>query len=134
MDINDQQRLVETALEAVALAGQLGNVQALRPVRIGLGAPLLRRQCRKIGLFPLTPPGAQRRRIDPFAAHEGADFAGLGAAVGLLQNATLLRGREVPALRVGDDLGIGARIGHALGCGHRCLGLLLDCHTYLFAH
>jgi hypothetical protein len=35
------------------------------------------------------------------------------------------------ALRVGDDLGIGARIGHALGCGHRCLGLLLDCHTYL---
>lgn len=134
MHINDQQRLVEAALEAVALTGQLGNVQALRPVRIGLGATLLRRQGREIGLFPLPAPGAQRRRIDPFAAHEGTDFAGLAAAVGFLQNSTLLRRREVATLRVGDDLGIGARIGHALGCGHRCLGLLLDCHTYLFAH
>jgi integrase len=28
----------------------------------------------KNGILPLTPPGAQRRRIDPFASHEGAEF------------------------------------------------------------
>jgi hypothetical protein len=157
LDVDDQQCLVQPAFEPVALSGQLRDVQRLGAQRAGLGAAPLRRQCGLVGRLALAPPGAQRRRVHAFAAHQRADLCGQRAAVGGVQDAALVGRRELAAPRAGNDFAVGAgpqtgrrragrissrpagslrcaRRGESINLGHRCLVLLCICHTYLFAH
>lgn len=109
LDLDDQTRLVELALEALVLAYQLRDLACFGGGWIRLGAPLLRRQCGQFGGLTLTSPRAQARRVDALAAEQGADLAGLGAAVGSLENAPFVGVGELPASGTRQDLGVGAR-------------------------
>ena len=57
----------------------------------------------------LAAPIGQGRRIEPFAAQNGADVTGPGGAIGFLQDAQLLPRRERPALGPVRQFGIGRR-------------------------
>jgi hypothetical protein len=81
LDLDHQQRFVQAALEAVAFTGELRDVQCLGAVRVGLRAPLDRRQCGQLGDFALATPGTQGRGVHAVAAHQRADVPGLAAAV-----------------------------------------------------
>lgn len=77
-----------------------------------LGPRLTWRQSGQIGDFALAAPGAQRRRVHALSAHQRTDLAGLGAAVGGVQNAALVGVGERPAPGTGDHFGIGYLAGH----------------------
>jgi hypothetical protein len=157
LNFDHQHRLVESALQALVVARELCDMQRIGAIGIGLGSALLRRQRGQIGRLALASPCAQGRRVHAFATHQRADLAGLGAAVGRLHDAALFAAGELPATRTWNDLRIGhmrlcwrrrfgrissrpsgslqcARIGRTVHCVHRCLGLLVDRHTYLVAH
>ena len=93
-------------MQVVALTRDLGDVQRLGAVRVGLGAALLWRQGGQIGGLALAPPGAQGGRVHALAAHQRANLTGLGAAVGCLETAALVGVGEPPALSAGNDLGV----------------------------
>ena len=151
LNVDDQQRLVGLALESVLLAGELGHVQRLGAVWVELGSPLLSCEDGQVSGLALAPPGAQKRRVDALAAPQGADLAGLGAAVGSRQDSALVGVGKCPASCIGDDLGAGVRLeilgrrsgrifsrpagslrctrtGQTLQGVHRCLGSHLVAH------
>ena len=130
---------------------------ASSPAGIDLGAALLRRQRRQVSHLALASPGAQGRRIHALTAHQRADLAGLGAAVGGVQNATLVGVGEMPAPGTRHDLRVGvgrhrpappirAHLQSPYGllamrpdranCALRAWRPWVDgsCHTYLVAH
>jgi hypothetical protein len=61
-----------------------------------LGSAPLRRQRRQIADVALVSPGVQGRRTHALAAHQRADLAGLGAAVGCRQNAAFVSTGKMP--------------------------------------
>jgi len=70
LDFDDEHGVVEPALEPLDLARELGDVQGFGSVRVNLGAALLRGQRGGLGGIALTPPSAQRRRIDALTAQQ----------------------------------------------------------------
>src|SRR5271157_928346 len=64
-------------------------------VGVGFPATTLGGQTGQRSCLALLPPGAQVRRVQPLAAQQGAELAGLGAAIGLAKNATLVLGGEM---------------------------------------
>jgi hypothetical protein len=90
LDLDDELRLAELDPQPVALAGELGDLQRVDARGVGLGAALLRRECRQVSGLALASPSAQRRGVHTLAAHQRADLAGLGAQLCGLQNAALV--------------------------------------------
>ena len=54
----------------------------------------------------LSSPSRQVGRVQPFAAQESADLAGIRTIVGLLQDTPLVLGRELAALGLGHNFRI----------------------------
>ena len=81
-------------------------------VGVGLPPTTLGGQSGQRPFVALLPPRAQVRRVQALAAQQGAELAGLGAAIGLAENAKLvLRGEPSPHGllrdgRVGDRLSV----------------------------
>ena len=63
----------------------------------------------------LASPIGQHRRIQSFAAQQGADATGALGLVGLRKDALLVIGGEGPALGLGYDFGVG--VGARFGAG-----------------
>ena len=106
LDLDNQPGLVQLALQVLVLAHQLCDLARFAGARIDLRAALLRRQSGQLGGFALAPPSAQAGRVDAFTAQQGADLAGLGAAVCRFQNAPLVGIGEAPPLGARDNLGV----------------------------
>jgi len=113
LDIDDGLSLRQALAQLRVLLLQFTDARVPRCRRLGLGSALVRRQRRQGAGLALAPPGGQVRGVQPLAAQQGADLAGL-AAVGLLKDAQLVLGAEVTALRPLLDLRIGERIGGRL--------------------
>jgi hypothetical protein len=62
---------------------------------------------------PLTPPGAEKRRVQSFAAQQRSDAAGAFGTVGFQQDTLLVVGSKGAPLGLGHDFGIGMGLGGA---------------------
>src|SRR5271167_306109 len=83
----------------------------LRRIALGFGAALLRSQRVANAGGALAPPGAEKRRVQAFAAQQRSDATGAFRLVGFGQDALFVLGGEAAALGLGDDLGVGVGAG-----------------------
>ena len=89
LDPNDRFGVFEPLTQPRVFAAKLAEVGVRRLGDHGLGAASQRLQRLERTGIPLAAPIGQGRRIEAFATQDGSDPAGIGGAVGLLQDAQL---------------------------------------------
>jgi hypothetical protein len=98
LDPNDRFGVFEPLTQPGIFAAQLAEIGVRRLSNHGFGAASQRFERLERAGIALAAPIGQGRRIKAFAAQNGGDPAGIGSAVGLLQDAQLGRRGERPAL------------------------------------
>ena len=86
MNIDNGLGLDKPMAQPFVLPLKFRHALCLAVLGIGLVAALARCQTRQGAGFALAPPRGQMRGVQSFTPQQGADLAGLGTPISLLQN------------------------------------------------